>query len=32
MALLLWARFALLATLAALVAACVWAGSGEHDE
>ena len=27
MALLLWARFVLLAALAALVAGCVWAGA-----
>jgi hypothetical protein len=32
MALLLWARFALLAALAALIAAYVWAGLTERDE
>ena len=32
MALLLWGRFALLATLAALIAGCVWAGLTERDE
>ena len=31
MALLLWARFALLAILAAVIAGCVWAGREEHD-
>ena len=32
MALLLWARFALLAALAALIAGCVWTGLSERDE
>jgi hypothetical protein len=32
MALLLWARFALLAALAALIAGYVWAGLSERDE
>jgi hypothetical protein len=32
MALLLWARFALLAALAALIAGCVWVGLSEGDE
>jgi hypothetical protein len=32
MALLLWARFVLLGALATLVAACVWAGFGTHDD
>jgi hypothetical protein len=32
MALLLWARFALLAVLAALVAGCVWAGVTTREE
>ena len=32
MTLLLWARFALLAALAALVAGCVWAGLRERTE
>jgi len=32
MALLLWARLALLAALAALIAGCVWAGLREHAE
>jgi hypothetical protein len=32
MAPLLWARFALLAALAALIAGYVWAGLGERDE
>jgi hypothetical protein len=32
MALFLWARFALLAALAALVAGCVWTGLRERDE
>ena len=32
MALLLWARVALLGALAALVAAFVWAGLGTRDE
>jgi hypothetical protein len=32
MALLLWARLALLAALAALIAAYAWAGIGERDE
>jgi len=32
MALLLWARFALLAALAALVATCLWAGLRERAE
>ena len=32
MALLLWARFALLAALAALIAGYVWAGLRERDE
>ena len=32
MALLLWARFALLAVLAALIAGYVWAGLGNHEE
>jgi hypothetical protein len=32
MALLLWTRFALLAALAALIAACVWAGLTARDE
>ena len=32
MALLLWARFALLAALAALVAGYVWAGLSNHEE
>ena len=32
MTLLLWARFALLAALAALIAGCVWAGLTERDE
>jgi hypothetical protein len=31
MALLLWARFALLATFAAVIAGWVWAGRKEHD-
>ena len=31
MALLLWARFALLAALAALVAGYAWAGLGKDD-
>jgi hypothetical protein len=31
MLLLLWARFALLSMLAALVAACVWTGLGSRD-
>ena len=31
MALLLWARLALLAALAALIAGYVWAGLGKHD-
>jgi hypothetical protein len=30
MALLLWARFALLAALAALIGGCVWAGLRER--
>jgi hypothetical protein len=32
MALLLWARLALLAALAALIASCVWTGLKERDE
>jgi hypothetical protein len=32
MVLLLWARFALLAALAALIAGYVWAGLTERDE
>ena len=32
MALLLWARFALLAVLAALVGGCVWAGVTTREE
>jgi hypothetical protein len=32
MALLLWARFAFLAAVAALVAGYMWAGRGEHEE
>jgi hypothetical protein len=32
MAILLWARFALLTALAALVAGCVWAGLRERAE
>ena len=32
MALLLWARLALLAALAALIAGYVWAGLRDHDE
>ena len=32
MALLLWARFGLLAALAALAAGCVWAGLRERSE
>ena len=32
MALLLWARFALLAVLAAVIAASVWTGLGNHEE
>lgn len=32
MALLLWARFALLAALAALVAGCVWTGVRERTK
>jgi hypothetical protein len=32
MALLLWARFAFLAALAALIACCVWAGLTTHEE
>jgi hypothetical protein len=32
MALLLWARFVLLAALAALIAACVWAGLNKREE
>lgn len=32
MTLLLWARFALLAMLAALVAGYVWAGLGKREE
>jgi hypothetical protein len=32
MSLLLWARFPMLLTLAALVAACVWTGLGKRDE
>ena len=32
MAILLWARFALLAALAALIAGCVWAGLRERAE
>ena len=32
MTLLLWARFALLAALAALVAGCVWTGLRERSE
>jgi hypothetical protein len=32
MALLLWARWLLLAALTALVAACAWTGLGESDE
>ena len=32
MALLLWARFAFLAALAAVIAGCVWAGLRERDE
>jgi hypothetical protein len=32
MLLLLWARFALLVTLAALVAAGVWTGLGQRNE
>ena len=32
MALLLWARFALLAVLVAIVAGCVWTGLREHEE
>jgi hypothetical protein len=32
MALLLWARFGLLAALAALIAGCVWAGRRERNE
>ena len=32
MALLLWARLALLAALAALIAGCVWAGLTTHEE
>jgi hypothetical protein len=32
MTLLLWARFALLAALAALIAGCVWTGLGRNEE
>ena len=32
MALLLWARFALLAALAAIVTASIWTGLTERDE
>jgi hypothetical protein len=32
MAILLWARFALLAALAALITGCVWAGLRERAE
>ena len=32
MAILLWARFALLAALTALIAGCVWAGLRERAE
>ena len=32
MALLLWARFAFLAMLAALIAGCVWTGLSNHEE
>jgi hypothetical protein len=32
MTLLLWARFAFLATLAALIAGYVWAGLSKHEE
>lgn len=32
MTLLLWARFGLLSALAAVVAACVWAGLGQREE
>jgi len=32
MALLLWARFALLAALAAVAVCCVYAGRGARDE
>jgi len=32
MTLLLWARFAFLAVLAALIAGCVWAGLRKHEE
>ena len=32
MALLLWARFALLAALGAVIAGCVWAGLNQRDE
>jgi hypothetical protein len=32
MALLLWARFALLAALATVIAGCVWAGLKARDE
>ena len=32
MSLLLWARFALLLALAALVAAAVWTGLGQRNE
>jgi hypothetical protein len=32
MAMLLWARLALLLSLAAVVAACVWAGLGPREE
>jgi len=32
MALLLWARIALLAVLAAIIAGCVWTGFTEHEE
>jgi hypothetical protein len=32
MTLLLWARFAFLAMLAALIAGYVWAGLGNHEE